>query len=64
VLVVLVVVDVIADVVEQRRIGENLPLLRLASQPSADGIEQLQCQPLDAGRVRLLVMRPLGELLH
>src|SRR5688500_11724286 len=61
-LVVLVVVDVIADVVEQRGIGEYLSLLGRTAQTRANRVEQLQREPLHPRRVRLLVVGPLGQL--
>src|SRR5687768_9593764 len=61
-LVVLIVVDVIADVVEQRGVGEYLSLLRRTAKPRANRVEQLEGEPLHPGRVRLLVMGAFGQL--
>jgi hypothetical protein len=41
-LVVLVVVDVIPDVVQQRRVGQDLTLDGRAAEPRANRVEQLE----------------------
>ena len=63
-LVVLVVVDVIADVVKKRRVRQRLPLFRVTADSRTDGIEQSESQLLNLARVELLVVRSLRELAH
>ncbi len=64
VLVVLVVVDVVADVVEQRGVGQHLPVARLAANAVANGVEELQRQALHVVGMWRLVVRPLGQLAN
>ena len=64
VLVVLVVVDVIPDVVQQRGVGQDLPVTRSAADPVADRIEELQRQRLHVSGVRRLVVRAFRQLAH
>ena len=63
-LVVLVVVDVVADVMQKSGVSQKLPVGWLASEPHAERVEELQRQLLDVLRVRRFVVRPLGELEH
>ena len=63
-LVVIVVADVIAGVVQQGGVAQRVAILGRAADTHADGVEQLQCDLLHMLRVWLLVLRALGELLH
>ena len=64
VLVVPIVVDVIADVVQQRGVGERGAIVGRTAEPAAQRVEQSQGEPLDLQRVRLLEVTALGELAH
>ena len=64
VLVVLVVIDVVADVVQQRGVRQDLAVARAAADALTDRVEQLQGQRLHVVRVRRFVVRPLGQLAH
>ena len=52
-LVVLVVIDVIPDVVQQRSVGECLPLFGMTAKFFTDRIEQSDSELLNLARVRL-----------
>jgi hypothetical protein len=64
VLVVLVVADVISDVVKQRGVREQLPVVRNASQPLTNRIEELKCKLLNVIGMRRFVMGSLRQLLY
>jgi hypothetical protein len=64
VLVMPVVVDVIADVVQQRGVGERGALLGDTSEPRADRVEEAQREAADVECVPLLEVAALGELAH
>ena len=61
-LVVILVIDVIADVVQERRVGENASVDGAPSHARRKRVEQLQREDLHLARVRLLVLASLGEL--
>src|SRR5438105_8438801 len=62
VLVVLVVADVIADVMQKRRVGEESSILGRAPETLANRVEQLERQALNVLRVRRLVVSPFCQL--
>ena len=63
-LVVPLVADVIARVVQQRGVGERLAILARAAESFAERVEQRQREPLHVRRVRLLDVTALGEFAH
>jgi len=60
----LVVVDVVADVVQERGVGQHLAVLVGAADARADGVEQLQRQPAHVLRMRRLVVAAFGQRVH
>jgi len=55
-LVVLVVADVIADVVQKSGVRQDSSVIGRATQPLANGVEQLQGQRLNVLRVDFFLM--------
>ncbi len=55
---------VLADVVEQRRVLEQLAVGVAESVQSRGGVEQLECEQRHLSRVRLGPVAPAGETVH
>src|SRR6185503_11859362 len=64
VLVVPVVVDVVADVVQQRRVAEDAPVRQLELEPVRERVEELERQRLHRGGVLLLEVTALREIAY
>lgn len=60
-LVMLLVVDVVPHVVQQRRVGERLPILRVAAEARSERIEELQRQLSHLTTVRCFVVAAFRE---
>ncbi len=62
VLVMALVANVVADIVEQRRVGQRLPVFRGASDARLERIEQLKRKLAHLMGMRQLVMTPVCKL--
>ena len=64
VLMVLLVIDVVAHIVQKRRLGKQLAVTRVELEPWREHIEQLQRQRLHLSGMRFFIMTTLGELAY
>ena len=63
-LVMIVVADVVARVMQQRRVAQRVAILRSTANSCTECVEELHRELLHMARMRLLVLGALGELLH
>ena len=64
VLVVSLVADVVADVMEKRGIGQQIAIVRRGTEARADRVEELEREPLHVAGVALLEAAGVGQTLH
>ena len=63
-LVVAFVADMVAAIVEQRRIGQHAAILAWAAKPLAERVEQCERELANMRRVWLLDVTALREIIH